>query len=405
MSAHGELLSPSEPLESVRFALGPAFRVVTEPTDAVGGLIVRDEVDKIICRITTEIAPGSGWWLSLEPLRGYDDDCTRVRWLLEQHGFVRANRWSSVDVAMRAQERADVVASRVLLRLREIQQQNLAGALDGKDIEYLHDYRVAIRRTRAVLRELRGVFLPDERKRMRASFRWLQNETGPTRDLDVYLRDFDELKELVPVAIRADLDPVRAVLNLRHSMARVKLNDTLTGDRARELNTEWGEILEVLVLEGEANRPDAARPIGELAARRIARVHRRMVRMGHAIDAESPPERYHELRKKGKELRYLLELFAAPLFDESAVHPLVKALKGLQDVLGRHQDREVQIDLLKEIALEVVGEPQGVATVMAIGVLVDRLEEDAHAARKRFAVSFAEFSSEAQCNLVADTFS
>ncbi len=405
MSARGELLSPSEPLESVRFALGPGFHVVAEPTDGVGGLVVRDEVDKIICRIATEIAPGSGWWLSLEPLRGYDEDAARVRWLLEQHGFVRASRWSSVDVAMQAQERADVVASRVLLRLREIQQQNLPGALDGKDIEYLHDYRVAIRRTRAVLRELRGVFLPNELQRMRAAFRWLQNETGPTRDLDVYLRDFEALRRLAPTAVRGDLEPVREVLSLRHSIARGKLNATLTSDRARELNTEWGEILEVLVLEGEARRPDAARPIDELAGRRIGRVHRRMVRMGRAIDADSAPEHYHELRKKGKELRYLLELFAVPLHDEGVVGPLVKALKGLQDVLGRHQDREVQIGLLKEIALEVVGEPHGVATVMAIGVLVDRLQEDARAARERFAQSFTEFSSEAQCNLVADTFS
>ncbi len=33
--------------------------------------------------------------------------------------------------------------------------------------------------------------------------------------------------------------------------------------------------------------------------------------MGGAIDESSPAEAYHELRKKGKELRYLLELFGA----------------------------------------------------------------------------------------------
>ena len=41
--------------------------------------------------------------------------------------------------------------------------------------------------------------------------------------------------------------------------------------------------------------------------------------MGAAIDDDSPAADYHELRKKGKELRYLLELFAVNLFDEEVV--------------------------------------------------------------------------------------
>ncbi len=75
--------------------------------------------------------------------------------------------------------------------------------------------------------------------------------------------------------------------------------------------------------------------------------------MGRAIERSSPAEDYHELRKKGKELRYLLELFGVKLFDEEAVTPFVKSLKGLQDVLGRHQDREVQIAMLRSSAEEV----------------------------------------------------
>ncbi len=59
------------------------------------------------------------------------------------------------------------------------------------------------------------------------------------------------------------------------------------------------------------DRPAATMPIGELAGERIRKVYRRMVQMGRAIDDSSPPEAYHELRKKGKELRYLLELFGA----------------------------------------------------------------------------------------------
>ena len=103
----------------------------------------------------------------------------------------------------------------------------------------------------------------------------------------------------------------------------------------------------------EDERPDAARPIGEVAGERIRKVYRRMVRMGDAIGAVSPAEDYHELRKKGKELRYLLELFGAPLYPGGGGQADDQALKALQDVLGRHQDREVQIELLRSLGPEV----------------------------------------------------
>ena len=81
--------------------------------------------------------------------------------------------------------------------------------------------------------------------------------------------------------------------------------------------------------------------------------------MGRRIDSDSPAEDYHELRKKGKELRYLLELFGAQLFDPEVVDGLVGTLKALQDVLGRHQDREVQVALLRSLADEVATLPRG----------------------------------------------
>ena len=81
--------------------------------------------------------------------------------------------------------------------------------------------------------------------------------------------------------------------------------------------------------------------------------------MGRAIEPSSPAEEYHELRKKGKELRYLLELFGVKLFDEEAVAPLVKSLKALQELLGRHQDREVQIAMLRSSVEEVATLPGG----------------------------------------------
>ena len=126
--------------------------------------------------------------------------------------------------------------------------------------------------------------------------------------------------------------------------------------------------------------------------------------MGFAIDSSSPAEAYHELRKKGKELRYMLELFGSPLYPAEVVKPMIKALKSLQDVLGRHQDREVQVAMLRSLRDEVSALPGGPAALMAMGVLVDRLLADEQAARDEFAERFAVFASESERRTVQETF-
>jgi CHAD domain-containing protein len=402
VSDRGELITLHSPVEGVRAALAGPFTVqALSDVD----LDVRDDLDKLVCRIGMVAAPGNGWWLTLRPLRGYDAEGEEIRRrLLLAPDFITAEVWGSVEVPMSAQERSDVVVARVLRRLLAIQDANLPGTLADTDIEYLHDFRVAIRRTRSVLREMRGVFVPSDLERVRASFKWLQEQTGPTRDLDVYLDDFDELRTLAPEAMRADLEPLRELLSARHRKARAVMEVAIASDHARMLHADITEILEVLVLEDEDERPDAARPIGDLVGQRVRKVHHRMVRMGQAITPDSRPEQYHELRKKGKELRYLLELFAAHLFDPDVVKPMVRALKGLQDVLGLHQDRDVQIEVLREIAHDLISEPGGAGALIAIGALIDRLEADAQAARGRFAASFDEFASDAQCKLVSEVF-
>ena len=158
-----------------------------------------------------------------------------------------------------------------------------------------------------------------------------------------------------------------------------------------------------LVEADEAERPDAARPVQDVAGERIDRVYRRMVKMGRAIDDDSPAEALHELRKKGKELRYLLEFFA-PLYPAEVVKPMVATLKALQDVLGRFQDREVQANVLRAMGDEVAALEGGAAALMAMGVLIQRLGGEQAQARAEFAASFAEFAAKRQRKVVAKTF-
>jgi CHAD domain-containing protein len=360
--------------------------------------------------------------LRISGIRGYDKDLHRVQEaLVGELGFKPADQ-PLVDEAVRAaggvpgglptkvavplqpDQRADSAAAVVLRGMLEVIEVNLDGAIADLDSEFLHDLRVSVRRSRAVQRELKRVFPPDELAHYRAEFRWLQQATGDVRDLDVHVLEFDDMRALVPEAMRDDLDPLLHVLRARRVKARRALVRALRSKRMATLLSGWASFLDGLEATSEDERPDAARPIGEVSGERIRKVYRRMLKMGGAIEPSSPAESYHELRKKGKELRYLLELFGVALYPEEVVKPMIKTLKALQDVLGRHQDREVQIAVLRSLGPEVGQASGGEAALMAIGALVARLGEDERAARGEFAGRFAEFASNEQREVVKETF-
>lgn len=298
-------------------------------------------------------------------------------------------------------ERASVAVATVLEQLLATIEDNYASAIDGRDPEGLHDLRVALRRSRAVQRQLKGAFPRDRLAQMRAEFKWLQRATGPARDLDVYVDGFGGLRALVPPATRRDLQPLLALLVQRRRLARLVMERDLRSRRAQKLLVDWRSLLQELPEISEKDAPRSRAKIGVLAGARIRKLYLRMVDTGRRIGPEGAPEAYHELRKLGKELRYMLELFGSPLYPEQVVKPMIKRLKALQDVLGRHQDRHVQAALLRSLEADLAGDP---ASLSAVRALVAALQRDELEAREQFTSSFERFAAEDQRRLVQETF-
>jgi CHAD domain-containing protein len=285
---------------------------------------------------------------------------------------------------------ATAAAAIVFERLLEIIADNLPGTLEDVDSEFLHDLRVAVRRTRSLQRQFRSVY-PERLRHHRDEFKRLQAITSDLRDLDVYLLDFPDLRASLPPQLQPDLDPLLPLLETRRARA---LRETRRGLKAKRTQDEldtWATFT-VDVAPSEVT-------VQALASERISKVYKKMLRMGGSIDDDSPAADLHELRKVGKELRYLLEFFQS-LYAPEVVKPFIKTLKGLQDQLGRFQDREVQATALRNLAPDVDSPP----TVMAMGVLVDRFIKEEAQARTEFADRFASFASREQRALVKEHF-
>jgi CHAD domain-containing protein len=283
---------------------------------------------------------------------------------------------------------AGEAAADILEHLLEVMIRNVDGVIEDIDIEFLHDLRVAIRRTRSVLGQLKMVFdraalgdLPDR-------FKSLGGPTGELRDLDVYLEEMDVYRSLLPAPAASALTPLDALLRDKRRRARRRVVRTLRSSDFASLTDDWRGFLDGLRVHGG---PAAQRPIGELADERILAAFERVVRRGRALDPGSPTEALHRLRIDAKKLRYLIELFSSlyPLEDSAG---LVKQLKGLQDVLGGFNDMVVQQRRLGELAGELAATGEvPVQTLMAMGRLQSILEHREQELRASFTERFETF--------------
>lgn len=418
----GPLRDRLEPIAEVR-ALAPIARV----RGRMRRLRVLDDEAKTVVRLVVEepslVRTGQahsrlGSRVRVMPVRGYDDALARVRHGLEHEiGLTEAGKSlqdeavaaaggipggisSKLDVRLSPSERADRATAIALAAPLAAIAANLPGTLTDVDSEFLHDLRVAVRRTRSLQRQLRSVFPPERLEHFRAEFRWLQQVTGPVRDLDVHQIEIGVYRSLLPAD---DLEPLSVVLATMRRAEFRRMARALRSKRTSELVAGWTSLIEDLPAAPEADRPDARGPIADVAGARIASVYRRMVKIGGKIDAASPPDALHDLRKKGKELRYLLEFFAS-IYPPEVVKPMVRRLKVLQDALGRYQDREVQAGMLRSLRHDVGALDGGAAALMAMGLLVDGLEREQAMAREEFAGRFAPFAAKKQRWLVKGTF-
>ncbi|UHD18234.1 CHAD domain-containing protein [Thiocapsa bogorovii] len=297
---------------------------------------------------------------------------------------------SKIQDRLDPEQRSDEALKALLKSLFGTLIANLEGARAHLDTEFLHDLRVATRRTRSALGQAKGVFPADVVKHYKVKFTWLQQITGPVRDLDVYLLDFERYREALPVRLRPCLGAFHAFLCARRSEEQERLAVALSSPAFIDLIQEWRTFLDAPIAEHPAE-PKAARPVKALADERIRRMGKRVRREGLAIRPDSPAAELHELRKSCKKLRYLMELFQS-LYPRGKMTRLIKLLKTLLDHLGLVQDLAVQAEHLLDWAKQMQAEGQAdTETLLAMGALVGQLLGRQEQARAAFAEVFDQY--------------
>jgi CHAD domain-containing protein len=253
------------------------------------------------------------------------------------------------------------------------------GTRIGEDPEELHDMRVATRRMRAAMKIFEGA-LPVRARALRDSLKWVAGALGEVRDLDVQLGHLEDWVSEAAPENQEPLMALRAVLGGQRAKARKAMLRVLDSRRYARLIASFASFLQ----KGPSRRAAGARqPIMEAAPDLVRKPYRKVRKLGDPLTEESSGEEFHELRKKGKRLRYALE-FLSGIYGEP-IKEFVGPLRDLQDVLGDHQDAEVATSHLRELSVaRGRGRRLPPETIFVMGGISHRYEIQARELSTRF---------------------
>ena len=222
-----------------------------------------------------------------------------------------------------------------------------AEARSWTDIEGVHQMRVAFRRMRSALRVFRSAIPRPVTAPWADEMRWLANQLGPARDLDVFIAEgLDLMVGKLPLPGQEKLT---ALTQQRRAQAYENVRLMLDSDRYACFKQNFGAWLETRTwLEGDLqdkHRQRLAANVIPFARKLLDKQERQVQAAGDHVNQDSAQE-MHQLRIECKKLRYAVEFFNS-LF--KGMDGFISHLKQLQDLLGIMHDVAVMHHLLEAL--------------------------------------------------------
>jgi len=377
-------------------------------------LVVLDKNKKVVVRISLD----EYWYfpskaragavlckrITIKPVKAYENEFNQVieflnplqlseaqnsimKLALAESGINTTEYSNKLDLILDAEIPAEQALKEILLRLLDIMQLNSAGSIRGRDTEFMHDYRVSIRKTRSALTQINKVLPQDIISKYNKFFSGLGKLTNPVRDLDVFQIKLESYQRNLSKAAQKHLQPLRYYIARSRAEAQKKFIHTLKSAEYRQSIKQWREYLQDPVPTSPPLE-NTNKSICVLADELVWNMYQLALEEGNAITDDTEAEALHELRKTCKKLRYLMEFFQS-IYPADKICELIQALKGLQDNLGEYNDLHVHRSILKEF----IQQSSDAETNEACKLVIKFLKKRQIKTRRSFADRYASFSS------------
>ena len=358
--------------------------------------------------------------LSLIPLRGYQEEIEKA----VRHNLHR----STLDfkelfhlIMTMSGQNVQGYSSKILLSLDpdapiyestqrllqwtlSILQKNEYGIINNIDTEFLHDYRVAIRRTRSILKQLKGVFDPKETAFYLNAFKEFGKQTNQLRDSDVYLLQQETYFHYLPPFLQPQLTLFFGDLAVSRKKLHKQFCRYLASDDYQSFLHKWNKFVHRDSFPDSEKAPNASLSTRTVAANTIKKAWKKVIRHGRQISSETTDAELHALRIDCKKLRYLLEFFSS-IFPHKTIAPVIRQMKELQENLGDFIDFAVQLQFLHDHLASKSVHKEDLLYSASMGGLMTTLFHKQEEARQKFHKTFRSFDNDETAHLFRDLLS
>ncbi|MBN1764455.1 MAG: CHAD domain-containing protein [Sedimentisphaerales bacterium] len=239
-----------------------------------------------------------------------------------------------------------LLAAQYIHEQLEALSREFPGIHENKDIECVHQARVASRRLRAALRIFQNCFAPKKYKKWRQEVRRLTKGLGTARDNDVAIIFLQStLKDLTEKKLRPGIK--RFLLRLAQERKAIQpkvinvVNRLDQGQILDQMFAEVGGIQFALKRRGPERK---SLFLFEHARRQILNCINHIMQFQPSLANPHAIDDHHQMRIAAKRLRYTMEIYQT-VFD-GQLDPFIKTAKKLQTLLGNIHDCDVWIERL-----------------------------------------------------------
>ena len=322
-----------------------------------------------------------------------NSDCRPTHENLVQEAYklckVRPSPYTlKLRLAFAPETHARTVLLEIFSSLLSIARWNEEGIIKDIDTEFLHDYRVSLRKLRSVTGQMKGVFPAHLTEAWKKQIGDLCRRTNALRDFDVYLLSRRRLENMLPEELRGGLDSFFVELKAERQLEAARVAEFFRSDiyknHIASLQDAWASA------HSMDATPNSTRPILQVAGERILKRFRRIRKISKSITQETPDPVIHSIRIDCKKMRYLLECFGH-LFQAETVDPLARQLAKLQNRLGRYNDTSLQQDYLLQHAGRHL-ESGDTRLALSLGGLIGSLHHEHAALREKLCAMLNRFS-------------
>jgi inorganic triphosphatase YgiF len=225
-------------------------------------------------------------------------------------------------------------------------QANEDIVLHGKDIEGVHQMRVALRRLRSCFHLYKNLIPYETHIELRNEIKWISSVLGVARDWDVFFVNLQKIQShiLKDLELTVANFQAQAYIEVRQAMHSQRYSRLLLLLGKWLIERSWRNNLNTNTLQNLDSN------IKYFATKILNKHYQRVSKQGKNL-SQLNPEQLHNLRITIKKMAYGTRFFTA-LYPSETTHSYAKSLSNLQDELGILNDTNVANFLLDKVGLD-----------------------------------------------------